>query len=116
MHKSKHADAEQTWRGRHSFIKPSWKGGANSTAGTWKMLSDACASQYSRSSGCALATMQPRTPGTANSSMSLPLSPHTSTPSPGSPPPLSTCGVAPPQRQTVQQTADRKTLLVGCHM
>jgi len=56
------------------------------------MLGDAFCSQYLRSSGCALDTMQPRTPGTANSSMSLPLSPHTITPSVGSPAPFSICG------------------------
>ena len=63
------------------------------TVRTWKMLGEACASQYFFSSGWALTTMHPRTPGTANSSMSLPLSPHTMTPSAGRPAPFSICGM-----------------------
>ncbi len=50
----------------------------------WKRSGEGCASHHCFSSWWALTTMQPRTPGTANSSTSFPLSPHTITPSFGS--------------------------------
>ena len=57
----------------------------------WKRSGDGCASHHCFSSWWALTTMQPRTPGTANSSTSLPLSPHTITPSSGALPASSIC-------------------------
>ncbi len=60
-------------------------------AAVWCTSESRSTSESTNGAGSPLMTMQPRTPGTANSSMSLPESPSTSTPSLGAPTSSFTC-------------------------